>query len=109
WQPGKLAEVHRGFRMTGAHEHPALTRNQWKYMPGPHEVARTGIRIGEIAHCKRPVLGGNPGGGAMLEIDANGEGRMVRRVVLRHHGLEIEPLRLLARHGRADDAGGVAH
>ncbi len=44
----------------------------------------------------------------MLEVDADGEGGGVGANRCRRPSAQVEPLGLLARHRRADDAGGVA-
>ncbi len=77
-------------------------------MAGPHEIRRAAVAVGERAHRVGALLGGNPGGEAVADIDRDGEGGAERRIVERHHRVEVQPPRLLGRQRRADDAGGVA-
>ncbi len=44
---------------------------------------------------------------AVPHVDRHREGRPERGIVRGHHGREMEPARLLARHRRADDAAAV--
>ncbi|ESX19577.1 hypothetical protein X767_22880 [Mesorhizobium sp. LSJC264A00] len=106
-QAGKLAEIDRGFGMARAHQHAAFPSDQREDVAGPDEIRTADIAVGQVAHGQGAVLGRNAGGGAMLEIDADGKGRGVGGIIVGDHRLQIEPLGLLARHRRADDAGGV--
>ena len=107
-QAGKLAQIDGGFRMSGAHQHPAVLGDQREDMAGPHEVARAHIAIGERAHRIAALLGGNAGGEPVARIDGDGEGRGERRVVFRDHGRKMQTARLLERERRADDAARMA-
>ncbi|ABC89745.1 GTP cyclohydrolase/3,4-dihydroxy-2-butanone 4-phosphate synthase bi-functional protein (ribofalvinbiosynthesis) [Rhizobium etli CFN 42] len=108
-QAGEAAEIDGGFRMAGAHQHAAFARNQREDVAGTDEIGRPDIRVGEVAHRQRPVVGRDAGRRAVLEIDRDGEGGRVGGIVFRHHGVEVEAFGLFLRHRRADDAGGVAH
>ena len=107
-QAGELAEIDGGFRMTRAHQHAAFAGDQRENMAGTREIGRADIRIGEVAHRQRPVVGRYAGRRAVLEVDGHGEGRGMCRIVFRHHGVEVEALGLFPRHRRADDARGMA-
>jgi hypothetical protein len=45
----------------------------------------------------------------MLEINADGKRRRMRRVIFGDHWRKVQPTRLIARHRRAYDAGCMAH
>ena len=77
-EPRELAEIDRGFGMAGAHQHPALSRDQRKDMPGPDEIVGAGIAIGETPHRRGAIFCRNPGGGAMRVIDADRERGVMR-------------------------------
>ena len=68
-QAGELAEIDGGFRMSGAHQHPAVLGDQREDMAGPHEVARAHIAVGERAHRIAALLGGNAGREPVARID----------------------------------------
>ena len=103
-QACQLAEVDGGFRMSRAHQDAALTGNQRENVSRPGKIGGSDIWIGEIAHRQRAVIGGNARCGAVLEIDADGEGRGMGAVIFGHHGIEVQALGFFARHGGADDA-----
>ena len=107
-QPGKTAEINAGLGVAGAHQHAAVLGNERKYMAGPHEVACAGVAIGERAHRIGPLFARDAGREAMPDIDRDGEGGTERRIVRRHHGIEVQALGLLGRQRRADDARGMA-
>ena len=105
----KPRQVNRRFRVARAHQNPAGFRHQRKYMPGPHEIFRLHILVGQCMHRGAALLGRNARGQAHLVIDGHREGRAHRRIVQRHHGIKLQPPRLFGGHGGADDAGGMAH
>ena len=95
--------------MAGAHQHAALARDQRKHVAGAHEIGGAAVAVGERAHGVAALLGRDAGGEAVAHVDRDGEGGAERRVVLRHHRIEMQALaRLLGAERRADDAGGVA-
>ena len=107
-QFGEFAEVDRGLGVAGTHEHATIAGDQREDVAGPHELGCTGIGVGERPHGVAALLRRDAGGQAVAEIDRDGEGGAERRVVVGNHRLELQPPRGLARHRRADDAGGVA-
>jgi len=102
-------QVNGCFRMARAHENPAGFGHQRKNVPGPHEILRLHILVGQGVHRGATLLGRNPRGQSFLVVNGDGEGRAHRRIVERHHGIKLQPPRLFGRHGGADDARGVAH
>ena len=102
------AKIDAGLGMAGAHQHAALARDQRKHMAGPHEIGGAAVVVGERAHGVAALLGRDAGGQPMAHVDRDGEGGAERRVVLRHHRIEMQPARLLGAERRADDARGVA-
>ncbi len=108
-QAGELAEVDGGFGMAGAHQHAALASDQREDVAGPREIGSADIAVGEVAHRQRAVVGGDAGGGAVLEIDADSKGRRVGGIVVGDHRRKVQPLGVGARHRRADDAGSMTH
>ena len=71
-------------------------------------IGRAAIAVGERAHGIGAFLGGNSGGQAVADVHRNGERGAERRIVERHHRIEMQPAGLLRRQRRADDARGVA-
>ena len=107
FQPGKLAEIDGRLGMAGAHEYATVAGNQRKDVAGPHELGRSGIGVGERPHGVAALLGRDAGNQAVTEIDRDGEGSAKRRVIVGDHRLELQPAGRLARHGRANDSGGM--
>jgi hypothetical protein len=66
------------------------------------------IAIGERAHRVVAFLGGNAGGETVTHVDRNGKSCAERRIVMRHHRVEMQPPRFFGGQRRADDAGGIA-
>ncbi len=77
-------------------------------MAGTHEVGCGAVVIGERAHGIGALLRRNAGGEAVPHVDRHGEGGPERRIVERHHRIEVELLRPLDRERRAHDPRGVA-
>ena len=107
-QAGEPAKIDASLGMAGAHEHPAFLGDQRKHMARPHEVARAHIAVGERAHGIGTLLRRDAGRQAMADIDRDGKGGTERRIVARHHRIEMQPPRFIVRQGRADDARGMA-
>ncbi len=105
---GQPAHVDAGFGMARAHQDAAFLGDQRKHVPRPYKVRRAGIAVGQRPDCIGPLLGRNSRGQAVADIDRNGEGRTERRVIERHHRIEMQPPRLVERERRADDARRVA-
>ena len=78
-------------------------------MTGTGEVRGANIGVGKIAHRQGAIIRRNACRGPVLEIDGDREGSRMGAVVFGNHGVEVQPLGFLARHGGADDAGGVAY
>ncbi len=108
-QACQLAEIDCRFRMAGAHQHAAFAGYQRKDMAGSGEIRSACVWVGEVANRHIAVAGGNACGRAVFEVYGNGKGGGVGAIVFRDHGVEIEAFCLFPWHGRADDAGGVAH
>ena len=102
-------EVDRGFRMARSHQHATRLGDEREDVPGPHEVIRHHVAVGQRMAGRRALLGRDPGGEAVLVVDRDGEGSSHRRVVHGHHGVELQPPRILRGDRRADDARCVAH
>jgi hypothetical protein len=107
-QAGESAEIDTGFSMVRAHEHAAFLGHQRKYMAGPHEISRSHVAVGERAYGIGAVLRGDAGGEAVANVDRDGEGGAERRIVARHHRVEMQAARLVPGKRRADDARRVA-
>jgi hypothetical protein len=108
-QAGEPAQIDASFRVTGAHQHAAFLRHQRKDVAGPHEIGSPAIAVGERAHGIGALFRGYAGGETMADVDRDGECRAERRVVERHHRVEVQPARLLGRQRRADDARRIAN
>ena len=87
---GKTAEIHASFGMTGAHQHAACFRHQRKHMTGPHEIGCTAIAVGERSHGVVPLLGGNSRGQTMPDVHRHRKRGTERRVIKRHHRVEMQ-------------------
>ena len=107
-QAGEPAQIDAGFGVAGAHQHAAVLGDQRKDVAGPHEIGGAAVAVGERAHRVGALLGRDAGGQAVADVDRDGEGGAERRVVRRHHRIEMQPPRLVAGQRRADDARGVA-
>ena len=107
-QLGEPAEIDAGFGMAGAHQHAAFLGDQRKDVARPHEIGGAAVAVGERAHRVAALLGRDAGGETVAHVDRDREGGAERRVVERHHGIEVQALGFLRRQRRADDAGGVA-
>ena len=107
-QAGEPAEIDAGFGVARAHEHAAFLGDQREHVAGPHEIGGAAVAVGERAHGVGAFLGGNSGGEPVAHVDRHGERRAQRRIVERHHRIEVQAARLLGRQRRADDARGVA-
>ena len=107
-EAGQPAEIDRRLGVAGAHEHAAVAGDQRKDVAGADEIGGADIGVGERADGVAALLGGDAGGQAVAEIDRDGEGGAERGVVVGDHRLQLQAARRLARHRRADDAGGVA-
>jgi len=106
---GQPAKIDARFSVSRTHEHTALLGHQRKHMTWPHEVGRPHVAIGKRADGVGAFFGGNPGGQSVARVDRNGEGGAERRVVARHHRIEVQTPRLILGERRADDAGGMAN
>ena len=107
-QTGEPAEIDARFGVTGAHEHAAVLGHQRKDVAGPHEVARAHIAVGERPHRVGSLFRRDAGGQAMAGVDRDREGGAERRVVARHHRIEMKPPRLFRGDRCANDAGRMA-
>ena len=107
-QSGEPAEVDAGLGVARTHQHAAFLRHQRKDVAGPHEIGGAAIAVGERAHGVGALFRGNSGGEAVADVDRDGKRRAERRIVERHHRIEMQPPRLLRRQRRADDAGRIA-
>ena len=96
---GEPAEIDAGFGMARAHQHAALLGHQRKHMAGPHEIGGAAVAVGERAHGVGALLRRDAGGQAVADVDRDGEGGAERRVVARHHRIEMQAPRLLGRSG----------
>jgi hypothetical protein len=109
FEPGKLAKINARLGMAGPHQHAALAGDQRKHMAGAHEIIGADIAIGERAHGVGAFFSRDAGGQAVFDIHRDRERGGQRRIIGRHHRVEPQALGAGRRHGRADDAGGVAH
>ncbi len=96
-QAGEPAEIDAGFGMAGAHQHAAVLGDQREDVAGPHEIGGAAVAVGERAHGVGALLGRDAGGQAVADVDRDGEGGAERRVVERHHRIEMQPLALRRR------------
>ena len=107
-QTGEPAQIDAGLGMARPHQHAACLRHQRKHMSRPHEIGGAGIAIGERAHGIAALFGGNAGGEPVADVDRYRKRGAERRIVERHHRIEVQPAGFLRRQRRADDAGRVA-
>ena len=94
--------------MAGAHQHAAFFRHQRKHVTGPHEISGAHIAVGKRANCVGPLFRGDARGQAVADIDRYRKRGAERRIVARHHRVEMQPPRFIRRQRRADDTGRIA-
>ena len=87
---GDRSEIDRGFSLTGALQHAAFARAQWKNVAWAQKVLRPRLRIDRHAHSFTTVTRGNAGGHASPGLDRDCERRAVRRSVVLDHQRQIE-------------------
>ena len=107
-QAAQLAQIDRSFGMSGAQQHAAVARDQWKHVAGPGEIIGAGIGIGQRAAARRALFGRDAGAVVGLVVDRNREGGGVVGIVVGHHRIEPQPPRIFGGDRRADNARGVA-
>jgi hypothetical protein len=101
------AEVDRGFRMAGPHQHAALARDEWEDVAGRDEVGSVLGRIDGGGNGARAIVGGDAGGVALARLDRLREGGAVARGVAPHHRLQLQLLGARLSQGQADEAASV--
>ena len=101
-EPGKPCQVNDGFRMPGPAEHAAPFRPQREDVPGPCQIFRSALGIDERFHGFCPVLCRNAGGRSVHGVHGDGEARTQLGRVIPDHGMQIEFIQTLSRHGRTD-------
>ncbi len=106
-EAGEPTKIDRRLGVAGAHQHPALARDQRKDVAGADEVARAHVGVGERPHGVAALLGRYAGRHAVLDVDRDGEGGAKRRVVHRHHRRQLQSARVIAENRRANDAAAV--
>ena len=83
--------------MPGPHQHAPLTPHQRKHVARAHKIDGTAVVVGERAHGVGALLGRDAGGQTVTYIDRHGERGPERRIIERHHGVEMQALRRLSR------------
>src|SRR4051812_9970964 len=78
-------------------------------MAGPDEIRSAAVGIGQSPRSIAALFGRNPGGQAMATVDRYGKGGAERRVVHRHHRIEMQTLGLVRGKRRTYDAGSMAN
>ena len=107
-QPGKSAKIDTRLGMARAHQYAAFFGDQRKDVARPDEIGCTHVAVGKRAHRVSPLLGRNARSQAMPHVDRNGKGGAKWRIVSRHHGIKMEPPRLILRHRSANNPRRVA-
>ena len=69
-QAGQAGEVDRRLGMPGAAEHAPLLGHQGEQVPGPHQVARPGLRVDDHADGARPFRDADAGAAAGVTLIA---------------------------------------
>ena len=108
-EPGEPGEVDGGLGVPRPAQHAALAGPQRQHVPGPHQVAGDGGRVGEQRDRPGPVRGRDAGGDAGLRVDGHGEGGAEAVGVGVVHRRQVEPVAVGLGERHADVAGGVAH
>ncbi len=103
----QLAKIDAGLGMARAHQHAAFLGDQRKHVARPHKIGGAAVAVGQRADGVGAFFGRDTGGQAVLHIDRDSKGRAERRVVARHHRIEMQTLCLFNRQRRADDARGM--
>ena len=104
---GQRAQIGSGLGVAGAAQHAARHRAQREHVAGAVQVLRARARVRERAQRAGAVEHRGAGRGAAPRVDRFRERRAELGRVLRHHQLELEPVRDLGIHGRAQDAAAV--
>lgn len=102
-------EIHGGFGVSTALEHPAALGAQWEDVAGLGKVIAAHRGVGQGADRRRAIRSRDAGADAELVVHRNGERRTVRLGVLGHHQRQAERVQAFWRHGHTDNAAGVTH
>jgi hypothetical protein len=107
FQSRHAREIHAGLGVSGARQHTAALRHQWKDMPRLYDIARYGIAFDCRLDGACAVGSGNAGGNALRRFDGNGEiGRTpVMRVA--DHERQVQLTATFLGQGEADQSAAV--
>jgi hypothetical protein len=88
---------------------PPRFGDQREHVAGAHKVFCMHIGVGQRVHGCAAFFCRDAGRQAFLVVDRHGESGAQRRVIVRHHRVELQPARIFTRHRCAHDAGAVPH
>ena len=106
-EPRKTREIHRRFRVAGAHQRAAFPRHQRKDMAGRHDMLTPHFRINRNRDSARTVSRRNARGHAIPRFDGNGEGGLMPRAIGLRHQRQAQLIHARTRHGKADQAARI--
>jgi hypothetical protein len=89
-EAGQACQVDRRLGVAGAHQDTALPGNQREDMPRRHDIVLALGRVDGHRDAVRAVRGRDARGHAVARLDAQGEGRLVARLVVLRHERQLE-------------------
>ena len=101
-EPRKTREIHRRFRVAGAHQRAAFPRHQRKDMAGRDDMLTPHFRIDCNCDGPRAISGRNPRGHAITRFDGNGEGGLMPRAIGLRHQRQAQLIHARTRHGKTN-------
>ena len=107
-EPRKPREIHRRFRMAGAHQRAAFARHQRKDMAGCDDMFPPQFGIDRNGDGARTISRRNARGHTIARFNGNGEGGLVPRAIGLRHQRQAQLIHPCARHGKADQATRIA-
>ena len=74
-QASQITQIDSRLGVARADQNAAFLGDQRENVTWTNKVASAGVAVGKAMHRHATLFGGNAGGGAMLEVDRNCEGR----------------------------------
>jgi hypothetical protein len=106
-ETGEPRKIHRGFRLSRAHEYAAFPRSQWKSVPGAQKVGRLYVGIEQSLDRGRAIVGRDARRRHPARFDRNGKRGFVNGRVVANHLRDVKLVEASADHRHADQTAGV--
>ena len=107
-QTRRVGQVNRRLRMAGAHQYSALARYEGKHMAGSGKVIGPRVVARQCLDGVGTFVCGDARRKSDLVVDGYRVGGGERRLVARHHRVEVKALGMFLGDGRTQQAAGVA-